>query len=345
MAHEIYIAANGQASMAYVGKTPWHGLGQELQAGLSIEQWCVAAGLDYTVERAIVQYQNGELRTFPGKDVLYRSDTSAPLGIVSDGYKIVQPAEVLDFFRDLCADRGFTLETAGALKGGAIYWALARTEHESTLGANDTSRGYVLLSTSADGTRATDARFTAVRVVCNNTLSIALNGSVGATKTRHSTMFNARATKKSLGLIDFDKAWSDFSDSMRAMAQYPIADAEASAMFANLLRPAGMRPAPRLSIGATSFDQLLNANVGAAVEFAPIAKDRAIRGLGDLEHSYHYAPGAMPGTAYGVLQGVTHYIDHVRGTSNDKRLNSAWFGQGETIKREALERLTDLIHQ
>jgi phage/plasmid-like protein (TIGR03299 family) len=342
MAHELVINAAGKASMAYVGATPWHGLGQNLPVGQTIEQWTVAAGLNYSVMRAMVQYQNGSLRDFPGREVLYRSDTSAPLGVVSDGYKIVQPSETLEFFRDLCEEQGFALETAGAIKGGAVYWALAKTGHTAEAAPGDVSKGYVLLSTSADGSRATDARFTSIRVVCNNTLSLALNrGDKSAVKTRHSTQFCAKATKQALGLVDFDAAWRNYADSMQALVQQRVTTGEATEFFSELLRPAGMRAAPRQALGADSLAGLLAAPVGGKVDFAPTDKSRAIRGLEDLEQSYLCAPGAAPGSAYGLLQGVTHYIDHVRSTSTDKRLASAWFGQGDNMKQEAYARLVD----
>lgn len=342
MAHQIHIAANGTASMAYVGATPWHGLGQELQAGQTIEQWQTAAGMGYTVERAVVQYackgwaDTEIMRQCTGKDVLFRSDDGYPLGVVSDGYKIVQPSEVLEFFRGLCDGANMELETAGVLKHGALYWALARTGHVTT--GKNASRGYVLLSTSADGTKSTDARFTDVRAVCANTIAIALRGNTGV-KTSHRSQFSASATKQALGLVDFAQSWEAFHESMRKLMDVPMSGSQATTFFADLLRPPSERSAPRKDMGAQTFEQLLQAPVSVRSEPVKVDKPRAIRGLEDLEQSYYRAPGAVPGTAYGALQGVTHYIDHVRGTSDDKRLTSAWFGQGDTMKQTALEQL------
>ena len=85
----------------------------------------------------------------------------------------VQPAEVLEFYRDLVSAGGFELETAGVLKGGKKLWALAKTGQETVLRGNDTVKAYLLLATSCDGTLCTTAQFTSVRVVCNNTLTLA----------------------------------------------------------------------------------------------------------------------------------------------------------------------------
>lgn len=348
MAHMID-TSNGRANMAYVGASPWwngdNGLfGARLQPGQSIDEWLIAAGMTYTVERSPVTYNNGTVHTFEGKDVLWRSDTHAPLGIVSSGYKIVQPAECMEFFREFCEENQMSMETAGVLKGGAVYWALAKTGKTLVIGSQDKTEEYVLMSTSADGTRATDNRKTAIRVVCNNTLSLANErGSKGAIKTRHNTTFDANAVKQKMGLAQSVDAWEQFSEQMHRLANKSVTQAEATEFFSELLRPAASRAKPRQELKAQSFVELLQAPVGAAEAFAETDKaspERAIRGLSDLMESYANAPGAVPGTAYGMLQGVTHYVDHVRGSNNaDKRLTSAWFGQGDTLKSKALDAL------
>ncbi|WP_414616819.1 DUF932 domain-containing protein, partial [Stenotrophomonas muris] len=92
---------------------------------------------------------------------------------VSKRFKVVQPGEILEFYRDLTQHSGFELETAGVLKGGKKFWAMARTGQSTSLKGRDRVDGYLLLATACDGTLATTAQFTSVRVVCNNTLQIA----------------------------------------------------------------------------------------------------------------------------------------------------------------------------
>lgn len=177
-------------SMAYVGETPWHNLGQQLEPKQPIEVWAREAGMDWTIRSSPVRYMAsdaegqsefstlmGDFMEFPEQHVLYRSDTKAPLSVVSGRYQVVQPREVLEFYRDLTEVSGYELETAGVLKAGKKFWALARTGKESTLKGNDVVKGYLLLATSCDGSLATTATPTTVRVVCNNTLSIALQAS------------------------------------------------------------------------------------------------------------------------------------------------------------------------
>lgn len=149
--------------------------------------------MNWGIKEAPVQFMDtvnetqSRLITFPQSKVLYRSDTQAPLSVVSQRYQVVQPREILEFYRDLTEVSGFQLETAGVLKGGKKVWALARTGRSATLQGNDVTNAYVLLAMACDETLATTAQFTAVWVVCNNTLAVAIDDSTGAVKLPHST--------------------------------------------------------------------------------------------------------------------------------------------------------------
>ena len=118
--------SNSRANIAYVGAKPWHGLGQALTAGADLETWRREAGLDWTVKEAPVQYQNGELRTWDARKVLFRSDNGAALSVMAKGYNVVQPADVLNLYSEIAKAGGFTLETAGSLDEGRRIWALAK---------------------------------------------------------------------------------------------------------------------------------------------------------------------------------------------------------------------------
>ncbi len=166
-------------TMAYTGQKPWHGLGNKLPTDQSIEAWKQSAGMDWKIEDSEVRFITGQngvgmINAFPEQKVLYRSDTKAPLAVVSKRFRVVQPGEILEFYRDLTEVGGFELETAGVLREGRKFWALAKTGQSTLLKGRDRVDGYLLLATACDGTLATTAQFTSVRVVCNNTLAIAL---------------------------------------------------------------------------------------------------------------------------------------------------------------------------
>ncbi|WP_280571274.1 DUF932 domain-containing protein, partial [Chromohalobacter sp. 296-RDG] len=175
MAHQI-------EQMAYIGDTPWHGLGQQLSRHQPLEVWRQQAGMDWHIDESPVRFITdgashlGSIYSFPEQKVLYRSDTKTPLSVVSQRYKVVQPEEVLEFYRDLTEYAGYELETAGVLKGGRKFWALARSGLGGALKGQDQVNDYLLLATSCDGSLATVATPTSVRVVCNNTLTIAVDG-------------------------------------------------------------------------------------------------------------------------------------------------------------------------
>jgi phage/plasmid-like protein (TIGR03299 family) len=309
-------------NMAYTGAAPWHGLGQRLPQGQSIERWQAAAGMDWTIESSPVQYldaanqQLSRLREFSEHKVLFRSDTKDALSVVSQRYQVVQPRDVLEFYRDLTEVSGYELETAGVLKGGRKFWALARTNQSANLKGNDQVNGYLLLATSCDGTLATTATPTLVRVVCNNTLSIALNGAPQAIKVPHSTRFDAVTVKRQLGIAVSE--WDAFMARLRKMADRKIQPHEATNFFLHVL--CDVQP------NAALPDNLPNERALLRVQSLYEGKGRGA----ELD--------AAKGTAWGLLNSVTEYVDHERRARNvEYRMDSAWFGQGALIKQRALD--------
>ncbi len=308
--------------MAYVGATPWHGLGSRLSPKQPIEIWQREAGMDWKIQDSPVHFKSdsigalGSIHTFPDQKVLYRSDTKAPLSVVSQRYQVVQPREVLEFYRDLTEVSGYELETAGVLKGGRKFWALARTGQDTTLKGNDQVNGYLLLATSCDGTLATTATPTTVRVVCNNTLTIALDGSAKAVKVPHSTRFDPQAVKKQLGIAV--SQWDNFMHRMRMLSERKVQRHEAMGFFMNVLCDA-------------------NPNMPLPVV---LPNERALR---KVQHLYEgqgrgSTLESAQGTAWGLLNAVTEYVDHERrARSIEYRMDSAWFGQGAQLKQRALE--------
>ena len=309
MAHEIQ-------TMAYVDAVPWHGLGNQLTPKQPIEIWQQEAGMDWRINETEVMYSvsGGDglhLKSNPDNKVLFRSDSFSPLSVVSKRYKVVQPAEVLEFYRDLVSAGGFELETAGVLKGGKKLWALAKTGQEALLRGNDKVKAYLLLATSCDGTLCTTAQFTSVRVVCNNTLQMAVGDSGGSVKVPHSTQFDPQQVKQALGLGL--SSWETFVTDMRQLAERKVNKFEAMNFLINVL---GDRAVPLNDQPNTKAIQ----NVYALFSGEGKGSDMA----------------SASGTAWGLLNGVTEYVDqHRRARSTDHRLDSAWFGPGAAIKEKA----------
>ncbi len=338
MSHEIYRAESGQDDMAYTGAEPWHGLGQQLEPGADIETWKTAAGFNWQIERSPVMYtwtdENGErqAQVWDKRHVLYRSDNGNALSVMSNQYQLVQPSQVFDFFADICEEYSFELETAGMLQDGATYWALANTKFASKING-DSYKNYLMMATSCNGTMATTGSFSTIRTVCKNTLDYSLSMAKGdQVKCYHSKQFSPAQFKKALGLVDWESTIESFAAEMDQLSEVTVDLETAESFFANLLR--------------TPEQQALAVAKAAAISEAT-GEDkevRKIRGLENLLESYNDAPGAVPGSAYGLIQGVTHWVDHVRGGDDQaKNLNSAWFGQGASMKSLAMERARELV--
>ena len=311
--------------MAYIGDVPWHGLGNQLSANEPIEVWAQQAGMDWTICEAPVSFMTqdaaslGKIATFPENKVLFRSDTKMPLSVVSQRFQVVQPSEILEFYRDLTEVSGFELETAGVLKGGRKIWALARTGQSSTLKGNDVSNGYVLLATACDGTLATTAQFTSIRVVCNNTLAVALGASSGAVKVRHSTSFDAQAVKRQLGISV--STWSSFMYQMKGLSERKVKMHEAMNYLSRVFFD-------ETKVGSDNASNRTTAKVMALFD----------------GHGRGAELASAKGTAFGLLNAVTEFVDHERrARTNDHRLESAWFGQGASLKEKALEQALVMI--
>lgn len=321
MAHAI-------EKMAYAGEAPWHRLGSALPPRQPIEVWAEKAGMDWTICTTPVRYMAdragalGQILTFDDQKVLYRSDTKAALSVVGGRYQVVQPKEILEFYRDLTEVSGFELETAGVLKEGRKLWALARTGKESRLKGDDVVKGYLLLATSCDGSLATTATPTTVRVVCNNTLAMALGSASGAVKVPHSTTFDPQAVKRQLGVAVTH--WDSFMYRMKTLSERRVKPHEAMNYFLKVVCAAGdhLDPAQGLQ------------------------NERALKRVRELYEGQGRGSElpSSQATAWGLLNAVTEYVDHERrARTRDHRLDSAWFGQGAALKQRALEKALQLV--
>jgi phage/plasmid-like protein (TIGR03299 family) len=306
MAHELTIRKNGKVEMAWAGDKPWHGLGAEMQNGATVDQWKHAAGMDWTVESSRVCYRargSGAVCAVNGSVVLHRSDNDAPLGIVSSSYEIVQPFEAFDFFRDVIHSVGLELTSAGTLFGGKRYFVCAKIGEQALIN-HDHIRAHLLFTTSADGTLKTRAKYVSERVVCSNTLSMALGekNKGGEVAISHRSKFDADATREALGIVP--KTFETFMNDMRRLAGRRLSSDIAETMTEKLC----------------GKDQKANKTIMAL--FGGEAKG--------------FNQEGFRGTAWGWLNSVTEYADwHMRAKSDSHRINNALFGNGDTLKTTA----------
>ena len=340
-------------TMAYTGQTPWHGLGNQLTHNQPIEVWAQQAGMDWRIESSDVSYmaknQRGQniILPFEEQRVLYRSDTHAPLSVVSQRFQEVQPKEILEFYRDLTEQSGFELETAGVLKGGKKFWALARTGQTTALKGKDVSNGYILLATACDGTLATTAQFTSIRVVCNNTLAIALKGlssSAGVVKVPHSTRFDAEKVKQQLGISV--RAWDEHMYQMKQLSQRKVTQQEAAAYFDAVFNNTSLSQAEQDEGIVQFYRNVATQSNTSKADNKTEPNGRAMSKVMTMfnGHGRGAELSSAKDTAYGLLCSITEFVDHERrAMSNDHRLDSAWFGAGAGIKQRGLEQALNMV--
>ena len=351
MAHELTIRRDGRAEMAFIGTTPWHGLGQTVPKGASISVWEKEAGFDWSALTAPVMFNATGLdygrqlannpQDFDGMKVIYRSDTGLGLGVVSDAYNVVQPRDILEFFRDLTETGGWHIHTAGTMREGRKLWAMATCEDPLRY-----VRGYkgdsvalnLLLATSMDGSMQTTAALTAVRVVCANTLRMALEqGGFAQVKLTHRSTFDADHIKSILGVDAAHGTFDAFMEQARQLAETPIGLGDARDVLLKIFKPSNALVKPNLSWLTNNLAEL---------DTAPAEQQADGRSLPRVLELFSGAGmGAelktAAGTRWGLLNAVTQYVDHEMGRTPDTRLDAAWFGRGRDFKQQALELLTE----
>jgi len=205
MAHNIS-NVSGRYETFYAGKVPWHGLGVRLPDLATSEQAIQAAGIDYTVETQPVVTEGGI--AIPQAKAVIRTDANVSLGVVGNRYQLIQNREAFGFFDSIVGEGKAIYETAGALGKGERVWILAKLPGDLVIenDVQDTTEKYLLFINSHDGTSACRMFYTPVRVVCQNTLNMALSGREAAESVsiRHSGNVQAKVVeaRRILGLAN-----------------------------------------------------------------------------------------------------------------------------------------------
>ena len=309
MAHELEII-NGEAQMAYRESKglPWHGLGTPVGDDMTPQQMMEAAGLDWGVEKVdtFIRYKGDNVET--GQQALVRSTDGKILTQVGPGWNPVQNEEAFEFFNEFVSGGDMIMDTAGSLKDGRLVWALADVKDGFSLFNGDEVKGYLLFSNPHIYGKSIDIKFVMERVVCNNTLAVALNeAGQPSVRVNHRSVFDAGRVKEILGLghnkVEKFKEAAEFLGSKR------YTDEQLTQFFG-------------VVFGKSSKEKEELAR--NAKEAMSIVEDQP----GD-----HFAPG----TWWNAYNAVTYMTDHKLGRSADTRMASAWFGGNAKRKVDALD--------
>ena len=307
MAHMIEMLG-GKAQMAWAGETPWHGLGTQVPADLTPEQMLQAAGLDWRVNK-IPAYAdiNGE-KVDIGRSALVRDFDNKILDVITDDWQPCQNAEAFEFFNDFVGAGDMEMHTAGSLRGGKIVWGLAKVNESFELFGGDKVDSYLLFTNPHSYGQSIDVRFTPIRVVCNNTLTLSLSKNANQmVKVSHRNAFDGDKVKEMLGVA------SDKLANYKEMAQY-----------------LGSKRYSEESV-VDYFKRIFPMNSTKGKEISKNAKI-ALEVI-DQQPGANFAEG----TWWSAFNTVTFITDHVIGRSVDSRLDSAWFGANKSLKTKALE--------
>lgn len=298
-------------SMTYTGETPWHKLGTKVDHLMTSAEAIEAAQLNYTVEKK-------ELKTVEGIDVpghfaTVRTDTNEVLGVVGNKYTVLQNKAAFSFFDAVVSVKEAMFETAGALGIGERIWMLAKLPGYIRTVGDDITEKYLLLSNSHDGSGSVQVMFTPIRVVCQNTLNIAMAKGINKQRIRHTFNMGSRVedVRRSLGIIH--EQYNIFEKATQQLAATQI-QREALAQF---VKDSGLVPAEeKLSSRAKNIiddvSRLFETGKGAEL------------------------PGAK-GTVWGAFNAVVEYVDYERGGSKESRASSLLFGSGANVKQKAFD--------
>ena len=217
-------------TMFYAGREkPWHGLGVQVDEAVNSEEAIKLAGLDWeVVSNPIYDGEGNEINGFKANT---RSTDNSILGIVTDRYKIVQNSEAFSF-TDSLIDEGVVYETAGSLKKGKQIWLLAKMPETKLL--DDEVEPYICFSNTHDGTGAIKVCMTPVRVVCNNTLNLALDTAKRSWSTRHVGDMQGKLREAQISLGLANNYMNKLNEAADKYANTKITDAEIEAVLDEL---------------------------------------------------------------------------------------------------------------
>lgn len=327
MAHLIDNSKGFNAFVAYQAPA-WHGLGEIFTEPLTTLQALERGGLDYTVIKLpnVHMMPNGEEIISEDSFFTCRTDVNKVLGSrLGKDYEVLQNIEALNIVDEILQSGRATIETAGAINEGRKAFICLKVDKSIIVGSNDVVDQYVLIATSHDGSMAITATPTNVRVVCNNTLTAALNGAKGAIKIRHTQNANMRLAEAArvLNLIsDNTNINTENYNKMKAIA---ISKQDLMDYFGNLFcTPQEIKT---IQAGNKMQEVLSTRKINQLLEVSSFANT----GVGQAA-ALNGADGLNMWYAYNA---VTGYVTRKKYSSASDRANSMLFGSAATMIEDA----------
>lgn len=307
MAHEV-------ETMAWAGETPWHGLGVEVIGDLTPDQMMDKAGLNWTVDKrpTFVELDDGSKVPTPTQ-ALVRSSDNKILTMVSDDWKPVQNQEAFEFFNDFIMAGDMEMHTAGSLKGGQMVWALAKVKDSFEILGGDKVDSYLLFSNPHQYGRCIDIRFTPIRVVCNNTLTLSLSAKSDLmVRLNHRSKFDADMVKSTMGMAN--KSLTVYKEMAEFLSSKFYKKDKVESYMMDVFPSLTKKDNTVMSRPAETALSVLDTQPGS-----------------------EYGAGSW----WQAFNAVTFATDHLLGHSAETRLQSAWYGTNRPRKLVALEKAVE----
>jgi len=303
-------------TMAYAGQVPWHGLGVPVSNDLTPAQMMDKAGLDWKVREveSFIEFDGKRMPT--GLKSLVRETDGRILTNVGENWNPVQNETAFEFFSEFVMAGDMEMHTAGSLKDGQMVWALAKVKSDFELFGGDRVESYLLFSNPHQYGKSIDVRFTPIRVVCNNTLTLSLDQKAEkSVRIGHRVEFDPSSVKEALGIAA--KKLNTYKD----MAEF----------------------LGKKRFTTDSYIEYLNTVFPRTADKKVQGKDLSIDTLSRNAKLAHDSLESQPGAEYAegswwqAFNSVTFITDHVQGRNSDNRLYSSWFGGNQVRKRDALK--------
>jgi phage/plasmid-like protein (TIGR03299 family) len=320
MAHNLEIQ-NDRASIAYAGATPWHKLGQPIAEAFDSRTALEQAGLDFTVEKVPLRTIDSET-VIPDHFAIRRTDTLNTLGVVGNFYRPCQNTDAFAFFDGVFGADKARYECAGVLGKGERVWLLAKLPGDFVIQGDDVIGKYLLLTNNHDGTESVRARFTPIRVVCQNTLNAALRESGKQISVMHMGDVKAKLEIAGKLLAAAGVYFKDAEETFRGFSKFRIDEPTRRRYFAQAMTGDATPDMGELT-------KQMRSNIDRCEMLAETGKGSDLAGV--------------RGTMWGAYNGLSEWVDHVKADADDAGLFYMAAGRGAVIKGRGFEIAKDML--
>lgn len=315
--HGLAKQENGNYSFAST-RQAWHGLGQIVDNPMTTQEAIEKGGLNWEVEKQPLYLNDGTVIT--NKCATVRTDNNQVLGVVGSKYGVLQNTKAFEFFDTLIEKGHSKIETVGALGKGERIFITSKLPHVVTVGKDDLTEMYAILSSSHDGSGAVTVGLTPVRVVCQNTLSHAISkGLKNKISIRHSGSVEQRVKQAGQIMRHSLEYQTNLEQAYNFLFKAKVSDSVAKELITKIMYQ----------------DKTENKNANSLL-------DR-------IEEAYNVGVGQenIIGTAWGVFNGITNFLSHEKKyTSDESKFKSLILnGESEKITKRAFDTLVNFANQ